>query len=247
MHDLLLPRSTLRRTINSFRHPDQAALLARVPLAGRRVPARGFWRRQPLSARRMAGHARASAADCWRYTRQMAPRLGRGSIAPVLLAGAAGALALYYADPAQGRRRRALVRDRLARWRRVVTRDVPRRAERRARFLGGVARGVGHGAASFARGDGYAGDETLVARVRSEVLRSQQVKAGEVHVDAYEGCVTLRGQLEHPEDIRRLVHAAGCVDGVREVRSFLHLPGTPPPNKGDVYGPVPQHLAVRTD
>ncbi|HET6615179.1 MAG TPA: hypothetical protein VFH62_04760, partial [Dehalococcoidia bacterium] len=58
-------------------------------------------------------------------------------------------------------------------------------------------------------------------------------------------CVTLRGQLEHPDAIRRLVNETAHVDGVREVRNYLHLPGTPPPNMASVYtrhGPVPQHL-----
>ena len=42
-------------------------------------------------------------------------------------------------------------------------------------------------------------------------------------------------QIEHPGDIRRLVGATERVDGVREVRSYLHLPDEPPPNKADVY------------
>jgi hypothetical protein len=61
------------------------------------------------------------------------------------------------------------------------------------------------------------------------------IKAGEINVEAYDGCVTLRGQLEHPGDIRRLVEATRRVEGVREVRSYLHLPGTLPPNKAEIY------------
>jgi osmotically-inducible protein OsmY len=86
-------------------------------------------------------------------------------------------------------------------------------------------------------------DDTLVARVRSEVLRNGT--AGQINVDAYEGCVTLRGQLDHYEDIQRIVHRTRHVDGVREIRSYLHLPGTLPPNKAEIYlkERVPAHLA----
>jgi hypothetical protein len=55
----------------------------------------------------------------------------------------------------------------------------------------------------------------------------------------------LRGQLGRPDEIRRLVNDTAQVDGVREVRNYLHLPGTPPPNMASVYSrynPVPEHL-----
>jgi len=156
-----------------------------------------------------------------------------------LLVGAAiGLLAMFYFDPASGRRRRALVRDKFARVRHIFTRDVPRGIEKRARFFGGVARGVGHETAGLVLHDGHhvdVDDETLVARVRSEALRNSNIKSGEVNVEAYQGAVTLRGQIEHPGDIRRLIEATRRVDGVREVRSYLHLPGTLPANKAEVY------------
>ncbi|HXK33059.1 MAG TPA: BON domain-containing protein, partial [Dehalococcoidia bacterium] len=153
-------------------------------------------------------------------------------------------LAAYYFDAHQGRRRRALMRDKLAHFRNVLTREVPERASRRARFFGGVAKGVRHYAMELVRPeDGRVeDDETLVARVRSEVLRDPRYKPGEIHIDAYKGCVTLRGQLDNPGDIQRLVSATRDVDGVREVRSYLHLPDTLPPNKADVYRASEAHL-----
>jgi hypothetical protein len=160
-----------------------------------------------------------------------------------------GAVGMYYLDPQSGRRRRALVRDRLAHLRRVLTRQVPRTVERRGRFIGGVAKGLRHEAAEIAGLNGHhatVDDETLVARVRSEALRERAIKAGEIHIDAYEGCVTLRGQLEHEQDIRHLVDATRHVEGVREVRSYLHLPGTLPPNKAESYTRVPAEFARTT-
>jgi hypothetical protein len=54
----------------------------------------------------------------------------------------------------------------------------------------------------------------------------------------------LRGQLDEPSDIERLVSATKHVDGVNEVRSYLHLPGTPPPNKAEVFERLPAHMAA---
>jgi osmotically-inducible protein OsmY len=149
----------------------------------------------------------------------------------------AGALTMYYVDPVSGRRRRALAQDKLAHVKNLLSRRLPHRAEQKARFVRGVARGIGHNAAGVVlHGNGAAtDDETLVARVRSEVLRGHWVHAGEIHIDAYEGEVTLRGQLQHPDAIRRLVEQTGRVEGVRRVRSYLHLPGTLAPNKAEIF------------
>ncbi len=113
---------------------------------------------------------------------------------------AAGAFGMYCLDPHSSRRRRGLMRDRLAHMRRVVTRQVPHTVERKGRYIGGVAKGLRHDAAEMAHLDGHhvtVDDETLVARVRSEALRQREIKAGEIPLNAYEGCVTLRGQMEH--------------------------------------------------
>lgn len=280
MHKIIFPVSKTRRFIETYKHPDQAAVAARLPLVRRRVPMQRYWRTQPVAARRvmrrvaanMRGAVRtagfggrmgllrlrerrararnrepkAAPANRQHQHRHDAterhslrerwtqrPRLG----APMLLAGAClGGAAMFLLDPVQGRRRRALIRDKAVHLRHVMTRDVPTRVEKRGRFFRGVAKGVVHDTTDALAFSGHplVDDETLVARVRSEVLRDHALKAGEIHVDAYEGCVTLRGQLE-PAEIRRLVHDASRVAGVREVRNFLHTPGTLPPNKAEVY------------
>jgi hypothetical protein len=293
MHEILLPKSRLARVRNSIRHPDQAALIARVPLAGRRVPFRTIWRRQGVDPRRMLDHSaaylrehlpalreqlpsvrgrlpgvhehlpalreraataaqsapvhrardvtsaaaraaqQATAAGA-RNARDLAGKAPRGRMTAILLSFALGALLVYFFDAHSGRRRRALVRDRITHARRVVRRDVPRNVQKRTRFLGGVARGVRHNAAELVPHHlrrTHIDDDTLVARVRSEALRGGGIRPGEIHVDAYEGCVTLRGQLEREGEIAAVVRAVGRIEGVAEVRSYLHLPGTYPPNK----------------
>ncbi|MHB8377543.1 MAG: BON domain-containing protein [Dehalococcoidia bacterium] len=274
MREILLPPNRLTRLWNSYRRPDEAALLARVPLAGRRVPLRALWHRRRVSptgllreVARSAPHPPGLPTDAFTgvrarirgvATRRHAPaavadeaaarppygqsgmhvsaRVRRGSAIAGALA--LGALLMYYLDPASGRRRRALVRDQFAHARNVVLHRLPGRVEKRGRFIRGVARGIRHEAAGVVLHgghDGHVDDETLVARVRSEVLGRREVKAGAINVDAYEGTVTLRGQLEHPDEIRRLIDDTGHVEGVRRVRSYLHLPGTLAPNKAEIY------------
>ena len=113
------------------------------------------------------------------------------------------------------------------------------------RFMRGVATGVRHDAAALVHVDGrheaFVDDETLVARVRSEVLRNRHVKAGEIRIDAYEGYVTLRGEVPSHE-ITELVSATARVEGVRGVRNYLHTPGSLPPNKAEGYVPHPMPM-----
>lgn len=280
MHVITLPKSRLERLRQTFKHPDQAAILARVPVIARRVPARGYWRTQGIDARRAAtsiradlgrglakarhagahaarrgaaagGHgAMAGASAGGRMSARAAGTVRRSPLAWLFAACAAGATFMYYLDPSAGRRRRALMRDRFAHWRNIATRRVPRTVERRGRFFAGVARGVRHDAATMVQRNGHhyalVDDETLAARVRSEVLRERDIKAGEIHLEAYEGCVTLRGQLGDEAEILHIIEGTRRVDGVREVRSYLHLPGTFPPNKAEAYEAsphLPAHMA----
>jgi osmotically-inducible protein OsmY len=304
MHAILLPKHRITRLFNARRHPDQAAIAARIPVIGERVPLRGYWRRQSVDPRRVWSHSMAAlkrtapqarertssafqaAGERWPAIRERATSTGAAAtrnmsarlpavrrsarrVAASASAGAAhasrtvitraprsrltiaaaafslGALIMYFLDASSGRRRRALMRDRLAHVRRILTRDVSRAARKRGRFMKGVARGVRHEAAEMLpHRHAHVDDDTLVARVRSEVLRRADVHAGDIHVDVYEGCVTLRGQLATPEEIRRVIEETRAVEGVVDVRSYLHLPGTLPPNKAEAFenGHVPAHL-----
>ena len=241
-------RSALRRRPERRAPRWMPSIVARLHIPG--VPARRS-RAPGASLRHRAEHLAQGVAVVRRSAATVAADVRhRASAAPVrpLAMTAAGLIAgaglMYYLDPSGGRRRRARVRDRLAHVRRIMTRDVPETVQRRGRFLGGIAKGVRHDAAELIpHHHARVGDDTLVARVRSEVLRDARYKAGEIHVDAYEGCVTLRGQLESEADVRDIVDRTRRVEGVSEVRSYLHLPGTPPPNKAEAYnGHVPAHL-----
>jgi osmotically-inducible protein OsmY len=75
-----------------------------------------------------------------------------------------------------------------------------------------------------------ANEQTLISKVRSEVLGSAEWSAYTVNIDACEGVVTLRGQLDRPEQIAELEDNVRGVSGVEDVENLLHLPGTDPQN-----------------
>lgn len=76
-----------------------------------------------------------------------------------------------------------------------------------------------------------ADDRTLVDRVRSEALGRMPALGHRVSLDARDGVVTLRGQLDNAEEIEHLTKAVRRVPGVVGVESLLHLPGEAAPNK----------------
>ena len=72
-------------------------------------------------------------------------------------------------------------------------------------------------------------DATLAAKVESEVLGHVELHEGHVNVNAENGVVVLRGQLDSPELIAKLAKQVKKVQGVREVENLLHLPGAEAP------------------
>ncbi len=149
-------------------------------------------------------------------------------IVSVLMAAAFGGLLAYFFDPDAGRRRRAKARDRLGAFFRRGADSV----ERRGRYAVSRAEGVAHQIENAVRPEyePQPNDATLVQRVESQILRGRDVPKGAININAEEGVVVLRGQLDRPEQIPELEEAAGRVKGVRGVRNLLHLRNTPAPN-----------------
>jgi uncharacterized membrane protein len=124
------------------------------------------------------------------------------------------AMATYFLDPASGRRRRALLADRLTSLRTdlrdgvgVATRDLAYRA-----------RGLGAQARARVRRDD-ADDEVLSERVRSALGRAV-THLGAVTVEAQQGHVTLSGDVLASEH-EQLLQAVHAVRGVRDVSDQL--------------------------
>jgi BON domain len=150
-------------------------------------------------------------------TRSRAARLGGGVVL--------GALVAFLLDPASGRRRRHLVRDR--------TLGLARRSGRRSRRL---VRGVN--ATSFGlvqrvkhrRKPGKVYDDlTLRDKVETELFRAADSPKGRVVVSVVGGVVALRGEARDERELERLVKQTRDIDGVLGVESLLHLPGQPAP------------------
>jgi BON domain-containing protein len=158
---------------------------------------------------------------------QRRPR-GRGIW--LVLAGMAGALTAFFADPERGNARRKQAIDRVG----SFTRHTSRRAERVMRGLTAETRGWSRKLRHLRLARPEVDDLTLRDRVESELFRDPEVPKGNINLDVADGRVTLRGQLRHPEQIRQLQDRVSRLPGVQQVQSFLHLEGTEAPNKAEV-------------
>ena len=168
-------------------------------------------------------------------------RLGRGlwgrrgdprSRAGVLVTGAVGAVAQYFFDPHDGKRRRNVARDRIA----AFARRRSREAGQAARYAGGVAKGAAVEATPGSGREDAAerlNDPALARKVESEIFREEDAPKGAVSVNVEHGVVYLRGEVDDPDQIRTLVEKAQAVEGVQGVENLMHAPGTPAPSKGD--------------
>jgi hypothetical protein len=131
-----------------------------------------------------------------------------------------GATFMYLLDPERGRRRRALLRDKLV----SVTRKAPRAIEVSARDLANRAQGlVAEAAAKITRDE--TPDEKIVARVRSELGRVVS-HPGAIEVTAKDGIVCLTGPVL-ADEVDDLLAAVSAVPGVREVDNRLEVHETP--------------------
>ena len=139
--------------------------------------------------------------------------------------GATIAALTYFLDPQKGSARRAQLQQRL-----------PSFFRRRAQEVQGV------GAAASARASGLAAkathlreepkeytDETLAAKVETELFRDPDVPKGQINVNAQDGVVQLRGEVPSEDMISVLVDKARSVQGVQDVENLLHVPGQPAP------------------
>ena len=135
---------------------------------------------------------------------------------------------MYFMDPERGRRRRALVRDKVVHTARVSTDG-----------LGAVCRDLSHRTAGFiSRARGVlrrrpVDDDVLVERVRAKLGRLV-VHPHSIEVKATDGYVHLRGPILQ-SDVSRLIRGVNRVLGVRNVINALDVhatAGSPPALQG---------------
>lgn len=135
-------------------------------------------------------------------------------MSPILLGGAVGALAMYFMDPHQGRRRRARTRDKMLH----AGKALNEAAEVTARDTAHRARGVWAGTRKLFQ-HAPVSDEVLVGRVRAELGRFVS-HAHAIEVTTEGGHVTLAGPIL-AEEVRPLLRCVRRVPGVRAVSDRL--------------------------
>jgi BON domain len=142
---------------------------------------------------------------------------------PFYLSAAMGGAALaYFLDSQNGRRRRHQTRDQLV----SLTRHGRRRARKLVHHASADAAGTARRAAHALRrpGDVELDDTTLVDKVESIVFRKHDVPKGQININAENGVVFLRGQVEDPELVETLEARVRKVRGVKGVENLLHTP-----------------------
>jgi osmotically-inducible protein OsmY len=137
----------------------------------------------------------------------------------VAAACAAGLAVGYFLDPDSGKRRRHQARDRVL----GIVRRGARKTRREADYVAGTVEGKVEAAKSKAAPEKPApNDQALAERVKSEIFQPADAPKGSVNVNVENGIVYLRGEVQRPQEVRKLIEDAGSVDGVRGVESLLH-------------------------
>src|ERR1700730_6551636 len=158
--------------------------------------------------------------------RRMPSRGGPGRLA-VLTGALAGAVAVYFFDPQQGRARRAQFID----WSGARLRRGWRGLNQLRSRTGSTAAALPQRMVSLRSGPRPADDLTLRDRVESEVFRNADLPKGQINIDVDSGVVTIRGQVDNAFQIANVEKAVLKVPGVVGVENLLHVNGTPAPNK----------------
>jgi BON domain len=151
-------------------------------------------------------------------------------------AAALGAAATYFLDPDRGRTRRIRAKDRTV----ATFRRIGRRTQRLRRATGAETYGLWQKATHRQPADPEPDDATLAHKVESEVFGDRRIPKGKINVNAEDGVVVLRGELDQPTQIDSLEDTVRKIPGVEGVRNLLHLRGEPAPNKAAVRGTTPR-------
>jgi osmotically-inducible protein OsmY len=147
-----------------------------------------------------------------------------------------GALLAYFLDPTKGSQRRT-----------SATEKVSGLTGRGGQTPSGTGGGHGWPAATSSVGGSTASggkssnvpdnpnpdDTTLKDRVQSELFRDPQFSREEMNINVVDGIVELRGQLASKSMIDSVVKQTQAIPHVKGVHNYLHLAGTPAPNKAE--------------
>ena len=135
------------------------------------------------------------------------------------------AAAVYFLNPEHGARRRASARGRLL----SLFGAAERTREPAEHAFASDPPSFTAQAPSPEHESSQPDDVTLARMVESELFRDQDVPKHQINVNAENGKIVLRGEVEQPEMIADLEERARKIRGVQEVENLLHMPGTPSP------------------
>ena len=139
-----------------------------------------------------------------------------------------GALIAYFFDPQNGNRRRALARERIP----ALFRQSTERVEKAAQTVTSEAKATKAKVTHRKEAEKPQPDDvTLARKVETEIFRDADVPKGQINVNAENGKVVLRGEVEEPAMIKDLEKRTKKVQGVTEVENLLHTPGSATPAK----------------
>lgn len=141
----------------------------------------------------------------------------RGRFFTFLTGGAAGAVVAYFMDPDRGRGRRIKTKDQLG----AVVRRGGRRLGRAGRATGGEVYGAVQRVTHPSGGQRDLDDQTLKAKVETELFGDPDVPKGKININVEEGVVVLRGQVDREEQVLQLEEATRQIPGVTDVRNLL--------------------------
>lgn len=145
---------------------------------------------------------------------------------PFYLSAAMGGAALaYFLDRQNGRRRRHQTRDQVL----SLFRHGTKRGRKLVHHVSADARGTALRAAHAVKKPASVelDDATLVDKVESIVFRNHDVPKGQININAENGVVFLRGQVDRPELVETLESRVRKVRGVKGVENLLHVPEAP--------------------
>ena len=126
-----------------------------------------------------------------------------------------GAALTYFFDPENGRRRRKVTADRLVGLMRRHGKRLIKSSASQAHAL--KQKGTHLREEPKPQPD----DVTLVRKVETEIFRDADVPKGKINVNAENGKVVLRGEVDSTEMIDELVSKTRKVQGVQDVESLL--------------------------
>jgi hypothetical protein len=139
---------------------------------------------------------------------------------------ALAAAATYFLDPQNGKRRRAMTRDRVT----ALFRRAGRKGERAGRAVAAEATGLAAKAQHLQEEEKPQPDDvTLARKVESELFRDEDVPKGRININAENGKIVIRGEVDRPELISELEERVRKIQGVQGVENLLHVPGTAAP------------------